>query len=107
MTMITVSNTVRSEAQVEVEFPVYRHYGGWSWDVFERWDADGTEYSITENHGHRDHGFEIEISRRPLDGGGSADSADFILGRGQYVCTVEEYRTAHARAIALFGKASP
>lgn len=105
---INVTDSVKTARQVDVEFPVYRQYGdgldgGQSYDVFMRWDANGDEWSITENDGPGcEISYEIEYSRRS-DGRGP-DEADYICGLGKYKCSEQEFNDALARAREFLSK---
>lgn len=107
---ITVNVTRREPQTFEIEFPIYRCQvvdSEYPCTIWDRWDSDGTEWSITHNIERDSEGWDINRGRRQFgdaSGGNHNDSADYVLGHGDYACTADEFAAALAEARAFMAR---
>ncbi len=100
MRSIEVTDSIKTKRTIQIEHPIFRCYGdtldsGRDYEIFERWDADGTEWEITETTYRNEISYEIKKSRRTT---GEGESEEFLVGGGRYRLAPEAFAAVLERA---------
>lgn len=96
----------RKKIPIDVEFPVYRKHDllldeGNS-IIYFRWDDDETEWKVQLAERGGEVTWEIGKSKRYFNS--NSDYADYVLGRGEFACTADEFNAAVSQAALFCGE---
>ena len=109
MRTITVLKTVKEPVSLMVEFPVFRKVEDEECKVafarYMSWDEDDSEWCITKT----DHGNQVEWSvkrdaKRLLT---MEENVDYVLGRGVFSLTREQWNDVVNKMLAFVGRLRP
>jgi hypothetical protein len=105
---IKVWQSRREETTIEVEFPIYRKHDLMVDEadnvIYYRWDADDVVWHVQRIERGRE--LEFEIGKESAKSYGN-EGADYVLGRGKYQCTAEEFNKVLAEASAFLAQIKP
>jgi hypothetical protein len=103
---VKMYETQRIEREVEVRFPIYRHYGDGTdystWDHYERRDADGSVYEITVTEESSPSRTVYEIAHKKVNIKAmfsDMSEIDSALGKGKYSLTAEQFDKVASEAL--------
>lgn len=92
MRVIRLNTSSPTFKDFKVSFPVYRKHDVSEYGyhvIFTRWDEDGTEWKITKAERGCDLEYVIEKSSCLYHN--PTENVDYVLGRGQYECSADEF----------------